>query len=109
MREYDELYDWLAQSKLLAYMDNFAASGFDLSAMADLTAEVSPDLIQTRDYVTCEPCLEKIDIVFYLLGFIRNSHNKNWSSQTTFIRGVQTVKTCIHVRGMVILYPRKYS
>lgn len=39
--EYDELYDWLAQSKLLAYMDNFAGAGFDLSAMAGLTAEVS--------------------------------------------------------------------
>ena len=40
MREYDELYDWLAQSKLLAYMDNFAESGFDLTAMVGLTAEV---------------------------------------------------------------------
>ena len=41
MREYDDLYDWLAQSKLLAYIDNFAAAGFDLPAMAGLTGEVS--------------------------------------------------------------------
>ena len=40
MREYDDLYDWLAQSKLLTYMDDFAAAGFDLNAMAGLTAEV---------------------------------------------------------------------
>ena len=40
MREYDELYDWLAQLKLLVYMDNFASAGFDLTAMAGLTAEV---------------------------------------------------------------------
>ena len=50
MREYDELYDWLAQSKLLAYMDNFAAAGFDLSAMVGLTPEVSA--FKMHDYFT---------------------------------------------------------
>ena len=66
MREYDELYDWLAQSKLLAYMDNFAAAGFDLSAMVGLTPEVSSCKCHScRDCIKCNVSLTNYDI-FYL-------------------------------------------